>query len=262
MKALCLHSKQEIETFLRGDTFLHIYSIGDLDSFFWPYTIWYALHDSQDEIIDLALLYFGTSLPVLLALSEGPGDGMRQLLQSITYLLPKRFYAHLSGDRVSSFADDYHIQPHGLHYKMALIYKERVNTINTSSVVPLTVSDLPALEDLYRVSYPANSFDPRMLETGYYYGIRQGKDIISVAGVHVYSQHYKVAALGNVTTHPDFRGQGLGTAVCAKLCQVLLHTIDHIGLNVKADNASAIASYKRLGFEIIAEYSEYALEAI
>jgi GNAT superfamily N-acetyltransferase len=185
---------------------------------------------------------------------------MHELLQSISHLLPKRFYAHLSGDRASNFADDYHIQPHGLHYKMALIYKERVNTINTSRVVPLTVSDLPELEDLYSVSYPGNSFDPRMLETGYYYGIRQGRDIISVAGVHVYSQHYKVAALGNVTTHPDFRGQGLGTAVCAKLCQALLCTVDHIGLNVKADNAGAIASYRRLGFEIIAEYSEYAFE--
>lgn len=258
MKAICLHSRQEIETFLRRDTFLHIYSIGDLDYFFWQYTTWYALRDSQQEITELVLLYSGASLPVLLAITEEPGDGMRALLQSISHLLPKRFYAHLSGDRASIFANDYHIQPHGLHYKMALIYKNWVDTIDTSRVVPLTIYDLPELEALYRVSYPANSFDPRMLETGYYYGIRQGRDIISVAGVHVYSQRFKVAALGNVTTHPDFRGQGLGTAVCAKLCQALLQTVDHIGLNVKADNASAIASYKRLGFEVIAEYSEYA----
>jgi GNAT superfamily N-acetyltransferase len=258
MKAICLHSRQEIETFLRRNTFLHIYSIGDLDDFFWPYTTWYALRNPQQEITKLALLYSGASLPVLLAITREPGDGMRELLQSISHLLPKRFYAHLSGDTASIFADDYHTQPHGLHYKMALIDKDRVDTIDTSRVVPLTTYDLPELEALYRVSYPANSFDPRMLETGYYYGIRQGSAIISVAGVHVYSQRYKVAALGNVTTHPDFRGQGLGTAVCAKLCQALLQTVDHIGLNVKADNASAIASYKRLGFEVVAEYSEYS----
>jgi predicted GNAT family acetyltransferase len=143
---------------------------------------------------------------------------------------------------------------------MALIYKDRVDTIDTPRVVPLTTYDLPEMEALYRVSYPDNSFDPRMLETDYYYGIRQGSDIISVAGIHVYSLRFKVAALGNVTTHPNFRGQGLGTAVCAKLCQALLQTADHIGLNVKADNASAIASYKRLGFEVIAEYSEYAFD--
>jgi ribosomal protein S18 acetylase RimI-like enzyme len=260
MKAFCLHSRQEIEAFLRRDTFLHLYSIGDLDNFFWQYTTWYALSDPHQAISEIALLYSGASLPVLLAISEEPGDDMGELLQSISPLLPKRFYAHLSGDRASIFADDYYIQPHGLHYKMALIYKDRVDAIDTSTVDPLTVSDLPELKAFYRVSYPGNSFDPRMLETGYYYAIRQDGDILSVAGVHVYSQRYKVAALGNVTTHPNFRGQGLGTAVCAKLCQDLLRTIDHIGLNVKADNASAITSYRKLGFEIIAEYSEYAFE--
>lgn len=260
MKAFCLHSRHEIETFLRRDTFLHFYSIGDLDNFFWQYTTWYALPDLQQAISEIALLYSGGSLPVLLAISEEPGDNMGELLQSILPLLPRRFYAHISGDRASIFADDYYIQPHGLHYNMALIYKDRVDTIETSTVIPLTASNLPELKALYRVSYPDNSFDPRMLEIGYYYGIRQGEDIISVAGVHVYSQRYKVAAPGNVTTHPNFRGQGLGTAVCAKLCQELLRTVDHIGLNVKADNTSAIASYKKLGFEVIAEYSEYAFE--
>jgi len=39
------------------------------------------------------------------------------------------------------------------------------------------------------------------------------------SGVHVYSQCYKVAALGNITVHPNFRGQGLGTILCARLCQ-------------------------------------------
>ncbi|HLH62790.1 MAG TPA: GNAT family N-acetyltransferase [Ktedonobacteraceae bacterium] len=261
MKAICLHSKQEIEAYLRRDTFLHIYSIGDLDNFFWQYTTWYALLSLQQEISAIALLYSGVPVPVLLALSEEPGDDMGELLQSISHLLPRHFHAHLSGDRASIFADDYAIQSFGPHYKMALIYKERVDAIDTSRIVALTTSDLPALQALYRASYPLNAFDPRMLETGHYYGIRHGSDIISVAGVHVYSQRYRVAALGNVTTHPEFRGQGFGTAVCAKLCQSLLRTIDHIGLNVKADNTSAIAVYKNLGFEVVAAYGEYEMEA-
>src|SRR5437870_2606172 len=121
MKALCLHSQQEIEKFLRHNTFLHIYAIGDLDDFFWPYTTWYALRDPQlQHITQLALFYTGTSLPVLLGITEEP-DIMRELLQSILYLLPKRFYTHLSGDLASVFAHDYHIQSHGPHYKMALV---------------------------------------------------------------------------------------------------------------------------------------------
>jgi RimJ/RimL family protein N-acetyltransferase len=187
---------------------------------------------------------------------------MRALLSSIMHLLPTRFYAHLSGDIATVFADDYHIESHGLHYKMALVDKTRPDTFDDSRVEPLSAADLHELEAFYNVSYPGNWFDPRMLETGCYYGIRgtHGRSLVSVAGIHVYSPQYRVAVLGNVTTHPDFRGRGLGTAACAKLCKELLREVDHVGLNVKADNDSAIACYERLGFERIATYEECSLE--
>ena len=259
MKVMSLHSQQEIEAFLRTNPFLHLYSLGDLDDFFWPYTTWYALKDQQ-QIMQLALLYIGTPLPVLLALTEEPTDQMRELLQSILHLLPIRLYTHVSGDLTTVFTDHYHLYSHGSHYKMGLIHKEQVETVDTARAMPLSTSDVDELEALYRLSYPENWFDPRMLETGCYYGIRQGKELVSVAGIHVYSPRYKVAALGNVATHPAYRGQGLATVVCAKLCQSLLRTVDYIGLNVKADNAGAIRCYERLGFEYVATYEECALE--
>lgn len=259
MKALCLHSKEEIEQFLRRNTFLHLYAIGDLDDFFWQYTTWYALKDLQ-RITQVALLYSGISLPVLLGISEEPTAGMRALLHSIIHLMPKRFYAHFSGDLATVFADDYRIQSHGPHYKMALVDKARLGVIDTSNVVPLTVADVDEIETLYRASYLDNSFDPRMLETGRFYGIRDERHLVSVAGIHVFSPRYRVAALGNVATHPGYRGQHLATTVCAKLCQSLLGTVEHIGLNVKADNISAIRCYEQLGFACIATYEECSLE--
>ncbi len=99
-----------------------------------------------------------------------------------------------------------------------------------------------------------------MLETGHYYGIRQDGALLSIAGVHVYSPQYRVAALGNITSHPAARERGLATLVTARLCKELLRNVDHIGLNVRADNASAIACYTKLGFTRTAEYGEYALE--
>lgn len=205
------------------------------------------------------MLYTGTSLPVLLGLSEEPTDLMKDLLQSIIHLLPKKFYAHLSGDAVTVLTNDYQIESHGLHYKMALTDIRRLDSINTSIVVPLSVADTDELKELYRVAYPGNWFDLRMIETGCYYGIRRGASLVSVAGVHVYSEQHKVAGLGNITTHPQFRGQGLAKVVCAKLCKELLQKVEQIGLNVKVDNTSAIACYTKLGFEAIATYEEYSL---
>ncbi len=256
MQAICLHSKQEIAEFLQRNVYLHLYALGDLDDFFWPYTTWYALKDQQ-LLKQVALLYIGTAAPTLLGISEEPLDEMRELLQAIVHLLPQRFYAHLSGDLATVLSDAYHCTSLGLHYKMALLDKTRLETVNTSGVVQLTAANLHELEAFYADSYPGNWFDPRMLEIGCYYGLRRDKKLASVAGIHVYSPRYKVAVLGNVTTHPHYRGQGLATAVCAKLCQALLETVEHIGLNVKTDNVSAVRCYERLGFAPIATYGEF-----
>jgi GNAT superfamily N-acetyltransferase len=260
MDVISLHDKGEIERYLRWHTLIHLYELGDLDDFFWQHTTWYALKEAE-QIQSLLLLYSAANPPVLLAISENL-PALRDLLQSSRHLLPPRFYAHLSGDLSTLLATHYRVDSHGLHYKMALKDTSLLETVNTSEVISLTEADLDELQALYRVSYPGNSFDPRMLETGHYYGIRRDNGLVSVAGVHVYSPRYRVGVVGNVTTHPAYRGKGLGTAVCARLCKELLQTVEHIGLNVKADNTPAIASYKKLGFEVVGEYEEALLSPL
>jgi ribosomal protein S18 acetylase RimI-like enzyme len=259
MHVISLHDKGEIERYLRQNTLIHLYELGDLDDFFWQNTTWYAFKEAE-QIQSLLLLYSAINPPVLLAISENL-PALRNLLQSSLQLLPPRFYAHLSGDLSTLLATHYRVDSHGLHYKMALVDISRLETLDTSEVIPLTEADLDELRTLYRDSYPGNSFDPRMLETGHFYGIRRDNALVSVAGVHVYSPRYRVGVVGNVTTHPAYRGKGLGTMVCARLCRELLRTVEHIGLNVKADNVAAIASYKKLGFEVVGEYEEAMLSS-
>lgn len=259
MQVVCLHAKDQIERLLRRNPFLHLYAIGDLDDFFWQHTTWYGLQDSG-QLRHVALLYSGTAEPTLLAFTEEPVDLVPPFIRSILPLLPRHLYAHLSPDLLAIVGEDYHIRSHGLHYKMALTQTERLSYVDTSAVVPLSTANLDELNELYATSYPGNWFDPRMLETGHYFGIWRDDRLVSVAGVHVYSEEYRVATLGNVTTHPALRGQGLGTVVCAKLCRSLLETVEQIGLNVKADNLSALASYRKLGFERVAEYEECMLD--
>jgi GNAT superfamily N-acetyltransferase len=260
MHIVSLHDKGEIERYLRQNALIHLYELGDLDDFFWRNTTWYAFKEAE-QVQSLLLLYSAINPPVLLAISENL-PALRNLLQSSLHLLPPRFYAHLSGDLSTLLAAHYHVDSQGLHYKMALVDTSRLKTVNTSEVIPLAESDLDELQTLYSISYPGNSFDPRMLATGHFYGIRRDHALVSVAGVHVYSPRYKVGVVGNVTTHPAYRKKGLGTAVCARLCQQLLRTVEHIGLNVKADNVAAIASYKRLGFEVFGEYEEALLSTL
>jgi ribosomal protein S18 acetylase RimI-like enzyme len=249
-----------VERFARRNPYLHLYELGDLDDFFWPRTIWYALQEG-DAVQQLVLLYTEFAMPVVQAIAEPPAGLMRDLLHRLLPLLPRRCYAHLSEGVAEVLAADYHIQSHGAFHKMGLTDPARLAACATAEAVALTAADAGDLETFYHASYPGNWFTPRMLETGFYFGIRHGGTLASVAGVHVYSRPYQVAALGNIATRPDVRGLGLGRAVTARVCQELSRAgVAHIGLNVKADNRAAVACYEQVGFTRVGGYSEYTLE--
>lgn len=259
MQMMLIREKDVIEKFLRPKAYLHLYALGDLDDFFWPHTAWYGLFDEQ-RLRQLALVYTGSALPVLLALTDGEFDLMVELLRRLRPRLPEKFYAHLSGELSKNLAENYAVTSYGLHFKMALTDYGKVKAVETENVQRLDESHAVELRDFYAMSYPGNWFDARMLQTGCYFGLRQDTELASVGGVHTYSPQYSVAALGNVATHPRWRGRGLAGQVCAKLCQALSENVKYIGLNVKADNTAARTCYESLGFEVIATYEECLVE--
>lgn len=254
---ICLNDKNEIKEFLEQDPYLHIYSLGDLDDFFWPFTSWYGSRNKKG-LQAIILVYKGPELPTVCALCRD-NNVMGDLLDSVQNILPDKFYSHLSPGLENVLNKTFFVDSGAKHYKMALLNTGSSLIQNTSNVLRLSKDDLLELNKLYAGSYPGNWFDPRMLETDQYYGIKDGDRIKSVAGVHVFSKEYKVAAVGNIVTHHEFRGHGYGASVTSALCKSLLRKNVRIGLNVQSDNISAVRMYERLGFEIIASFSEFEI---
>ncbi|MFG1919235.1 GNAT family N-acetyltransferase [Micromonospora sp. NPDC048898] len=250
------HDRAVLAGLLGRDPVLHAYQLGDLDDFFWPYTSWFRREDQ------VALLYHGADLPTLLAFAA-PADtaALSVLLAQVAPVLPARLYAHLSPGLTGALAGSFRMDAGGRHHRMALTDPGRLGTVAPAGVV-LGAADLPQVRELYARAYPGNWFDERMMQTGQYLGIRDGGALVAVAGVHVFSPTYRVAALGNVTTHPRWRGRGLAASVVAALCARLRESVRHVTLNVKADNAAAVRLYERVGFTRVADYDEWTLTSL
>lgn len=260
MTVVELRDRDVIAGFCRRRPAVHAYELGDLDDFFWPHTRWLGWQP-DGRLEQLALLYDEPDPPVLLAFAEEPEHGMVDLLRSVTADLPGRLYAHLSPALVEGLSPA--IVPSAEpvpHCKLGLVDPTALERHDTDEAELLAPSQLAEIDAFYRRAYPGTWFQARMLETGRYVGIRRDGELACVAGIHVWSPAWRVAALGNVATLPALRGTGLATAACARLCRVLLGDgIDVVSLNVRTDNAAAIRAYEKLGFAHAADYVEVPL---
>lgn len=265
MVVTTLTDRSRIAAFLRREPERNIYALGDLDDFYWPSTEWYGLeggHPKQapSSLSAVALIYHGPGVDTLHCLQQdvAPAADLLHALSSRRGVLSDRCEAHLAPGLVAAFEGDWSVQSRGEHLKLSLD-PSRLPRVPDPTVDQLSPADRAAALALYDESYPDNWFDPRMLETGRYVGIWDGDRLVSIAGVHVYSREYGVAALGNVTTLPAYRRRGLGSRVTAALSRLLLDDGVLVGLNVHAENQAALACYYSLGFRETARYLEVVL---
>ena len=255
--------RDRIARFLERDTPLHIYAIGDLDEPYWPHTAWYAA-EQDGEIRDICLVFTQFTPHALIALCSPDYAPMRALLQELLPQLPDSLYGHLSPGLEDVVETYYCIDNKRGHYKMYLTDPSKLAKVDFSRVVGLGEDMGEILDAFYPEAYGhtiegGQVFDRSMLVTGQYFGIWDGNRLASAAGVHVFSPGRGVAALANIATIPGFRRRGFATATTARLSLSLLEDVEHLGLNVREDNVPAIRCYQRLGYEIVANYSECSL---
>lgn len=251
--------KVRLAEFLTRQPALNAYPLGDLDERYWPKTNWFALQNGND-ISEFSLLYAGLDPPVLIGIPNRNSEEMATLLKGIQSELPPRIYAHL-GPGLWQALDQYEAEDsREPHHIMELQDRTAHRRFDSQGVFQLQQIHFDEALDLFNTAYPGHWFRREMLGFGPYYGYRdQSEKLLAAGGVHVYSEQYRVATIGNVVTHPDARGQGLATRINAWLVNSLTARVDTIGLNVHAGNGAAIHVYEKLGFRKIADYFEMNL---
>jgi ribosomal protein S18 acetylase RimI-like enzyme len=202
----------------------------------------------------MCLLYAHPAVPTLMLMcTPEQDDAVRRLLREVAPALPERVHVMASA-HLDDLGPGYMLGPKKRFHRMML--ERSFPEIDTSAIRPLGRASLEPVLAFYDAHYPGNWFDPRMLDTGCYFGAFVGGELACVAGVHVFSEEQRVAALGNIATAHQHRGHGLATRATSALLQHLRGRVDHVGLNVATDNTGAIALYRRLGFEIATDYFE------
>jgi ribosomal protein S18 acetylase RimI-like enzyme len=238
-----------IRPLLAADPAWAIYALGDLQPGYFHHCECRSYGDA------VLLLYRGADIPVLF--TQGPTADLEPLLDEIQGECA--CYLSIRPEALPLVKRRWRVEQETLMWRMVLTAEGADPGIPTPApgAQRLGAADLEAVRRLYAdgkggADGPEESpdfFYPYMLEHGVFYGVFAGEALVSAAGTHITSPSEGVAAVGNVYTRRDRRGQGLAKiAVAAVAGELRRQGIATIALNVKQTNAPAIRVYEALGF--------------
>jgi len=126
----------------------------------------------------------------------------------------------------------------------------------TTPVVHLSGLDIRRINSLYSSEGNGSYYVPEHIDAGVYRGIITEGRLVAIAGTHVVSAQERIAVVGNVFTHPYYRGRGYATSVTSAVTESLLEYCDPVVLTVDPGNRPAVAAYERLGYAEVCQLVE------
>jgi ribosomal protein S18 acetylase RimI-like enzyme len=229
-----LTDKGAIRAILRRDPAWCVYALGDLSAEMFPKTEWFT------PDLSLVLKDYGTS--ILFAMGAG---SVREALDHVSWPV----HLQVQADALEAIAQHACVDRVKTMWRMTWTGDRAI--AHDSRAVRLGDGDITALERLYAdgesTGESPDFFYPAMVARGVFFGVYEEDHLIAAAGTHLLSRDEGAAAIGNIYTRRDRRGRGLGRTVTASVMRELAG-VETVGLNVRADNATAIHLYESLGF--------------
>ena len=229
-----------LRTLLERDRLYAAYALCDLEEREFARTRWGVAWDG-DVPIALVLEYNGPTPQPLVVM--GREDGIAVVLRDL--IRPRVAYVAAPAEVLPAIETAYRVDPGP---SMVRMWVDRVHfrpyPATVQRLLPVEIGDL---NRLYQLGF-ASWLPYGAIADGVYYGLRVNGQLVAAAGTHVVSPAARLAVVGNVLTHMDFRGRGFATAVTGAVTAELLRTCDQVVLNVRSDNPAALNAYRRLGY--------------
>jgi GNAT superfamily N-acetyltransferase len=243
-----LDAKEEIYEFLSEDRLYAAYAICDLEPIPFRQCEWHA-SSRNGRVAALGLCFRG--LPPDRVFLMGPTEDLVPILGGA--LTAGKAYFACRPQHLRTLRRFYSLRTVEVMQRMFLRPEEFTPAQGT--VERLGPGHVHLLQDLYRW-YGDVAFAPYQLDQGVFYGVREAGRLVATAGTHLVSRTYGLGIVGNVFTHPDYRGRGFATVCTSAVVEELVSQSLDVVLNVGQTNEAAGSVYRRLGFQVYSPFIE------
>lgn len=197
---------------------------------------------NEGEIVGVGSLFRGFSIPSVIITEDNPTVQIALLTR-----MSRRFESEwitISTCTSSSVLCQFGKRIYS-HTELQMLLHEPIPTpVKPARLIQR--GEFDSLNQFYS-EHRVEAWTPLMFEMGPFYGVWRDGQLIAAAGVHFVTPF--IAQIGNVFSHPRYRGRGYATAATAGVTNHLRRMgIQIISLFVVAENAPAIRIYQRQGF--------------
>jgi ribosomal protein S18 acetylase RimI-like enzyme len=234
--------------FLEQDRLFAAYALCDLDDREFARTRWgVSLDDDRPSAV--VMEYNGLAPQSVFVMGEAAGVGA--ILRSV--IRPRSAYLAARTEMMPTVGEHYRSQAGPPMVRMWVDRSTfRPAPGATARLLPAEIGDLNRLYNLgFTTWLPSEA-----IAHGVYHGIRVGGRLVAAAGTHVISAEARLAAVGNVMTHRDYRNRGYAKLTTSAVTQELLRSCEQVVLNVRSDNPPALAAYRALGYQEHVRFEE------
>ena len=232
--------RTRLDHLLRSDRLLTAYAIAQLEERTFTQSEWWVTQTvSGTSLVCHSRAGLGKA-----TLALGPAEGVEAILA----IHPGGFHTFVTAqeEHLPALAAVYTLN--GPHTMLRMhVTRHRFEQV-PGETVPLSGRDVTALNRLYGSDGLPAAYQPTHINEGHYRGVIEHGRLVAVAGTHAISHRYGIAVVGNVFTHPDYRGQGCATLASSAVTAALLETCADVVLSVDPTNTPAIRAYRHLGY--------------
>ena len=240
-----LRDRDAIRVLLERERLFAAYPLAQLESAAFPLAQWWLI----DDPVAPALVCHSRAGLGEAAFMQGPPEAVGAILS--IHPGPFRTFATCKPAHLPALHDAYALSGSRVMRRMHLRidrFQPQTQVRPGCSIVRLTGRQTRELNRLYGSESGPTSYYPHHIDEGCYYGVVYEGRMVAVAGTHAISPTHGIAVVGNVFTHPTFRGQGFASLATSATSAALLEYCPDVVLSVNETNLAAVHAYQRLGF--------------
>jgi RimJ/RimL family protein N-acetyltransferase len=240
--------RDALATRLQADRYNAAYALAQLDDRAWDDAVFYSCQTPNGESI-VCHSHGGLGNATTLA---GPAAGAAAILR-LHPGFPTTF-AISDPSHVEALESSYTFR-HITRMMRMLVTRETFQP-SGGEAQPMLGAHVDLLNRLYNAEGDPTHYRREHIADGCYWGVVDEERLVAVAGTHAIGRTHGIAILGNVFTHPRFRGRGHATTATSAVSAALLEQVDEVVLSVDPDNAPAVHAYGKLGYRHVGDIIE------